>query len=121
MMTVKEQPLHEPTADPNTIAMAEESENDEEEALLYGKATGNPQEDESENPLLPQQTTNNVLRSRKETGRQLSFKSVRRSSRRNRFCRRPTVHCLSTCLLWFTVVSLAVAAVWYSVELFTNG
>lgn len=89
-------------------------EEDEEIALLYGN--GNPQEDSSE---LPQ------LRSRKDyprTGsREIQDGCVETRVRRLKCQRRPDMHCLAVTLLGMTIVSLAVAVVWYSYELFNHG
>lgn len=89
-------------------------EDDEEIALLYGN--GNPQEDSNE---LPQ------LRSRKDypraSSRELREGCVETRERRLRCQRRPNMQCLAVTLLGMTIVSLAVAVVWYSYELFNHG
>jgi hypothetical protein len=91
-----------------------EDEEDEEVALLYGN--GNPQEDSNEPPQL---------RSRKDflpRNSQISGDGLaQRRERRPRCQKRPNVQCLAVTLSGMTIVSLAVAVVWYSYELFNHG
>jgi hypothetical protein len=93
----------------------DEEHEDEEAALLYGN--GNPQEDSNE--PLPQ------LRSRKDlpprNSPMLGDGLALRRERRPRCQRRPNVQCLAVTLAGMTIVSLAVAVVWYSDELFNHG
>lgn len=100
------------TDDPDRMLKEKE---DEEIALLYGN--GNPQEDSNE---LPPQ-----LRSRKDCLRTSSRDAregcAQRRARRLRCQRRPNIQCLAVTLLGMTIISLAVAVVWYSYELFNHG